>query len=145
MPIGGFFFFSSRRRHTIWPRDWSSDVCSSDLRLETDEKGKLPAFAARLAVTLATTPGPATLQQETALEQASAKAPPDAEVFALLARAALERGDAPRAAALYARLETLQPGTPRAGHGAGLALLGKRDAAGGKAAFEKVLQTAPGH
>src|SRR5690625_650589 len=25
------FFFSSRRRHTIWPRDWSSDVCSSDL------------------------------------------------------------------------------------------------------------------
>src|SRR5439155_22390410 len=25
------FFFSSRRQHTIWPRDWSSDVCSSDL------------------------------------------------------------------------------------------------------------------
>src|SRR5437870_7317566 len=23
-----FFFFSSRRRHTRWPRDWSSDVCS---------------------------------------------------------------------------------------------------------------------
>src|SRR5207253_6228685 len=22
----------SRRRHTRWPRDWSSDVCSSDLR-----------------------------------------------------------------------------------------------------------------
>src|SRR5207253_6217571 len=27
------FFFSSRRRHTRWPRDWSSDVCSSDLVL----------------------------------------------------------------------------------------------------------------
>src|SRR6266508_1986552 len=26
-----FFFFSSRRRQTRWPRDWSSDVCSSDL------------------------------------------------------------------------------------------------------------------
>src|SRR5215207_5463095 len=26
------FFFSSRRRHTISTRDWSSDVCSSDLR-----------------------------------------------------------------------------------------------------------------
>src|SRR5690625_5826322 len=26
-----FCFFSSRRRHTRWPRDWSSDVCSSDL------------------------------------------------------------------------------------------------------------------
>src|SRR5439155_84481 len=25
------FFFSRRRRHTSWPRDWSSDVCSSDL------------------------------------------------------------------------------------------------------------------
>src|SRR5690625_7958683 len=26
-----YFFVSSRRRHTRWPRDWSSDVCSSDL------------------------------------------------------------------------------------------------------------------
>src|SRR5690625_5147993 len=26
-----YIFFSSRRRHTRWPRDWSSDVCSSDL------------------------------------------------------------------------------------------------------------------
>src|SRR5690348_17543271 len=25
-------FFSSRRRHTRWTGDWSSDVCSSDLR-----------------------------------------------------------------------------------------------------------------
>src|SRR5690625_5956194 len=25
------FFSSSRRRHTRWPRHWSSDVCSSDL------------------------------------------------------------------------------------------------------------------
>src|SRR5438067_6854747 len=29
-----FFFFSSRRRHTRSKRDWSSDVCSSDLRLQ---------------------------------------------------------------------------------------------------------------
>src|SRR3712207_3607932 len=28
-----FFFFSSRRRHTRYWRDWSSDVCSSDLSL----------------------------------------------------------------------------------------------------------------
>src|SRR6266481_35693 len=27
------FFFSSRRRHTMWNCDWSSDVCSSDLGL----------------------------------------------------------------------------------------------------------------
>src|SRR5690606_39543934 len=31
-PISGLlFFFSSRRRHTRFSRDWSSDVCSSDL------------------------------------------------------------------------------------------------------------------
>src|SRR5947209_15701892 len=29
-----FFFFSSRRRHTRYWRDWSSDMCSSDLRDE---------------------------------------------------------------------------------------------------------------
>src|SRR3712207_8827358 len=29
-----FFFFSSRRRHTRYWRDWSSDVCSSDLNIE---------------------------------------------------------------------------------------------------------------
>src|SRR5690625_4345943 len=31
------FFFSSRRRHTRWPRDWSSDVCSSDLSYGSTE------------------------------------------------------------------------------------------------------------
>src|SRR2546430_14367210 len=31
-----FFFFSSRRRHTRFDCDWSSDVCSSDLREETE-------------------------------------------------------------------------------------------------------------
>src|SRR5690625_5794495 len=47
-----FFFFSSRRRHTRWPRDWSSDVCSSDL-LEgllvlapVDVEGDLQGFIA---------------------------------------------------------------------------------------------------
>src|SRR5699024_11324518 len=31
-PLFFSFFFSSRRRHTRSKRDWSSDVCSSDLR-----------------------------------------------------------------------------------------------------------------
>src|SRR5690606_41027855 len=31
-----FFFFSSRRRHTRFSRDWSSDVCSSDLAARDD-------------------------------------------------------------------------------------------------------------
>src|SRR6478736_9826686 len=31
--ISLFFFFSSRRRHTRFDCDWSSDVCSSDLQI----------------------------------------------------------------------------------------------------------------
>src|SRR5690625_7865069 len=40
-----YFFFSSRRRHTRWPRDWSSDVCSSDLgsRYGTRSGGHRPS------------------------------------------------------------------------------------------------------
>src|SRR3712207_3002409 len=35
-----FFFFSSRRRHTRYWRDWSSDVCSSDLFTATTDQGR---------------------------------------------------------------------------------------------------------
>src|SRR2546429_5182481 len=39
-----FFFFSSRRRHTRCSRDWSSDVCSSDLeRITEDMKSAMRA------------------------------------------------------------------------------------------------------
>src|SRR6267378_7323171 len=45
-----FFFFSSRRRHTRSLRDWSSDVCSSDLLLfETARKFDRAAEYFRLA------------------------------------------------------------------------------------------------
>src|SRR5256886_5328242 len=36
-----FFFFSSRRRHTRFDCDWSSDVCSSDLVVCLDDAGRL--------------------------------------------------------------------------------------------------------
>src|SRR5690606_21155741 len=46
-----YFFFSSRRRHTRFSRDWSSDVCSSDLftntsenNLELNKIGVIPIF-----------------------------------------------------------------------------------------------------
>src|SRR5690554_7915862 len=38
------FFFSSRRRHTRCGRDWSSDVCSSDLEYYDHSISKLPIF-----------------------------------------------------------------------------------------------------
>src|SRR5690606_39696898 len=40
------FFFSSRRRHTRFSRDWSSDVCSSDLVLDA---GRLARRFARIS------------------------------------------------------------------------------------------------
>src|SRR5437870_5682829 len=41
LKVGGRFrfFFSGRSRHTRWPRDWSSDVCSSDLQASQLEVG----------------------------------------------------------------------------------------------------------
>src|SRR3989440_2018559 len=44
-----FFFFSSRRRHTRSDRDWSSDVCSSDL---SDSQGKISSSASLVTVWL---------------------------------------------------------------------------------------------
>src|SRR5690606_40211216 len=43
-----FFFFSSRRRHTRFSRDWSSDVCSSDLTTNPSLVAKNPDIAAHL-------------------------------------------------------------------------------------------------
>src|SRR5690606_32512957 len=45
------FFFSSRRRHTTFSRDWSSDVCSSDLGDQILHRGALTIDAARLHAT----------------------------------------------------------------------------------------------
>src|SRR5690554_8238403 len=45
-----FFFFSSRRRHTRCGRDWSSDVCSSDLRARNELANLVLAFAAKRAI-----------------------------------------------------------------------------------------------
>src|SRR5437660_2765600 len=55
-----FFFFSSIRRHTRWPRDWSSVVCSSDLAEQapkdtarhgnSNDKGKQKARRGQLIV-----------------------------------------------------------------------------------------------
>src|SRR5690606_40894775 len=43
------FFFSSRRRHTRFSRDWSSDVCSSDLGIvELDGAGKATLTAEQI-------------------------------------------------------------------------------------------------
>src|SRR5690606_39800933 len=47
-----FFFFSSRRRHTRFSRDWSSDVCSSDLPnlIYPNQKVYIPDLSAQKGV-----------------------------------------------------------------------------------------------
>src|SRR3712207_9378261 len=63
-----FFFFSSRRRHTRYWRDWSSDVCSSDLTwrpatstvrsIGTQAIGTSAFTPGTLVVTISTSDGP---------------------------------------------------------------------------------------
>src|SRR3712207_6864204 len=43
-----YFFFSSRRRHTRYWRDWSSDVCSSDLEARVHAPRRRPDSAVAL-------------------------------------------------------------------------------------------------
>src|SRR5687768_17634109 len=50
-----FFFFSSRRRHTRCSRDWSSDVCSSDLGTEGKREMSPAEIAQKLAAEIAKT------------------------------------------------------------------------------------------
>src|SRR3982075_1559305 len=45
-----FFFFSSRRRHTRCASDWSSDVCSSDLRFRPVENFFMPLVSALMPI-----------------------------------------------------------------------------------------------
>src|SRR6266446_10357818 len=81
----GLFFFSSRRRHTRLQGDWSSDVCSSDLRqvpatlraLGRDDRIEMPDFATRALLTgdeiasmLGERPGPRIGQLKRALLEA---------------------------------------------------------------------------
>lgn len=132
------------QRHGAPPEALAQARRAAD-RLEQDEKGSVEALATRLAVTLATTPGAATAPLESALDQAAQGRPPDAEIVALIAAAALARGDLPRAGALYGQLEALEPAGPRVIHGQGLVRAARRDAAGAKTAFEKALASAPEH
>src|SRR5256884_4934460 len=46
---GSWFFFSSRRRHTRCSRDWSSDVCSSDLDASPADRRRSRVAARRVA------------------------------------------------------------------------------------------------
>src|SRR5690606_39664554 len=66
------FFFSSRRRHTRFSRDWSSDVCSSDLSATSGPGSQTPLPRSRSPrrckssppSSTCTTPSPSTRSEE---------------------------------------------------------------------------------
>src|SRR5207253_5464433 len=90
-------FFSSRRRHTRWPRDWSSDVCSSDLWRLMDGRlrGWISQGAKRcIAALLEDRPAPPAVLERSALHDdptfvlAPGHDPTQLDAFAALAGAA---------------------------------------------------------
>src|SRR5204863_6798285 len=77
------FFFSSRRRHTRSLRDWSSDVCSSDLPLADVLKPlpvKGPFASAALHAVLHCLPGPMERKAK-AVSNVAAVLQPDGVLF----------------------------------------------------------------
>src|SRR5258707_2374765 len=66
------FFFSSRRRHTRYWRDWSSDVCSSDL--SGDQLGK-PVLAGPRVRSRASEPSARTIMTRAGLARGTKKEP----------------------------------------------------------------------
>src|SRR3989454_6614108 len=74
-----FFFFSSRRRHTRLQGDWSSDVCSSDLRTSHDSYERIGHLLDRVHIV------PADLLDQHSLTSVVRDAKPD-EVYNLAAQ-----------------------------------------------------------
>src|SRR6266853_3403047 len=90
-----FFFFSSRRRHTRFDCDWSSDVCSSDLAFD---RGELSLDKARQLCRVAT---PA--DEEIWLDLAHAASGSQLERICRAYRRAMEANDPVRSRAQLAR------------------------------------------
>src|SRR5204862_3620484 len=79
-----YFFFSSRRRHTRSLRDWSSDVCSSDLSSRAGSgRGAVPIGTGR----------PARRTEPESSQRGTARTPPPATPGATPARRAAGRSE----------------------------------------------------
>jgi predicted Zn finger-like uncharacterized protein len=109
--------------------------------LEREDSGEPAALATRLALALVWEVPP-TAAEESALERALAKRKPDAELVALLARSALVRGDAAKAAAQAGKLSALEKG-PRGPLFLAQSAILRRAPADARAALATALQRDP--
>ncbi|HET6438881.1 MAG TPA: tetratricopeptide repeat protein [Anaeromyxobacter sp.] len=110
--------------------------------LERQGKKEVAALAARLAMDLCNDPISATAAEEAALEAAQARRKPDVEVMALLARSALTRGDAARAAIQANKLTAMEKG-PRGPLLLGQAAMLRKAPAEARTALEQALKRDP--
>src|SRR6266498_3712996 len=138
LPIVFFFFFSSRRRHTRCGRDWSSDVCSSDL---LSALGPLSRAVAERVVHASADPAYAgdLVLDEAALEAGlgALRAEAPVVVDASMVGAAITTRETVCALGLAAAPGAPGPGSGQAGPGGGADLCGgTRAAAGIRAAVE---------
>src|SRR5204862_4892435 len=105
------FFFSSRRRHTRSLRDWSSDVCSSDLYGQSVDSGRVRALARSREAE----------QMPHAEVELLPPDSPDAQAFGRrMARLAEAVGREPKSAASAIALEDVRTGLDAFCRGAGI-------------------------
>src|SRR5690606_40800669 len=86
-------FFSSRRRHTRFSRDWSSDVCSSDLDEGAGDRQHLLLAAGQVGAAAATPLGEARENLVNAVERPASGRGERGEVEILLDAEAAERSE----------------------------------------------------
>src|SRR5699024_11879725 len=93
--VTSFFFFSSRRRHTRSKRDWSSDVCSSDLtptaRSGVTLRPEVPSASTAVAATIVGTPPKSAPHTGTA--STATTAPPSRSTAKIGRASCRERGE----------------------------------------------------
>src|SRR3712207_3879530 len=109
-------FFSSRRRHTRYWRDWSSDVCSSDLRLEALLQRAAQREQRRLPLPALVDAGQAAVVQLVAEVQRELEVVVDQRVACLRDGDRLERMDRKRQR-VEQRVGHRTPGPGKAQHG----------------------------
>src|SRR5439155_12920698 len=96
--------FSSRRRHTRWPRDWSSDVCSSDLEFGWKYMPEERSTARQLLLVAKLKGTDAMLRKYDELKNSSdPKKRPEEFVLNMLGYQSLQSGKTDEAIKLFAR------------------------------------------
>src|SRR5260370_15067568 len=136
------FFFSSRRRHTRFKCDWSSDVCSSDLT-RTASRLVPKQFEYRYRLGAAYHAVGHFREAVEQLQQAVTLEPRHADAWNSLGLALQKSGDRPAALKAYRKAVELDPADRESRNNYGFMLVETGSAAKGIEEFERVLRADP--